>query len=53
VPRTIRPKPKKHRNEPAFLTYVLETVASCLGREPAQVAADTAGTAADFFGLAG
>jgi TatD DNase family protein len=53
VPRSIRPKPKKHRNEPAFLTYVLATVASCLGKEPAQVAADTTGTAADFFGLGG
>jgi TatD DNase family protein len=51
VPRTIRPKPKKHRNEPAFLTYVLETVAACLGREPAEVGADTTRTAEDFFGL--
>jgi len=51
VPRTIRPKPKKHRNEPAFLTYVLATVAECLGKEPAEVAADTTRTAEDFFGL--
>ena len=51
VPRTMRPKPKKHRNEPAFLTYVLETVAECLGREPAEVAAATTRTAEGFFGL--
>lgn len=51
VPRTIRPKRKNHRNEPAFLTYVLETVAGCLGKEPAEVAADTTRTAADFFAL--
>ena len=51
VPRTMRPKPKNHRNEPAFLVYVLETVARCLGREPADVAAETSRTAESFFGL--
>ncbi len=51
VPRTIRPKPKRHRNEPAFLTYVLETVARCLGKDPAEVAADTTRSATEFFGL--
>ncbi|MHC4853418.1 MAG: TatD family hydrolase [Planctomycetota bacterium] len=51
VPRTIHPKPKGRRNEPAFLTYVLETVARCLGRQPAEVAAATTATAERFFDL--
>jgi TatD DNase family protein len=53
LPRSIRPKPKKRRNEPAFLPYVLETVAQCLGRSPADVAAATTATAVEFFGLPG
>jgi TatD DNase family protein len=39
------------RNEPAFLTYVLEEVAWSAGRTAAQVAADTTRTAELFFGL--
>ncbi|MBV8880303.1 MAG: TatD family hydrolase [Planctomycetaceae bacterium] len=39
------------RNEPAYLTFVLEEVARSAGRPPAQVAAETTKTAELFFGL--
>lgn len=51
LPRTLRPKPKARRNEPAFLPYVLEAVASYSNRSPAQIAAATAANARRFFGL--
>lgn len=49
LPRTIRPRPKSRRNEPAFLTYVLSTVAECLDRPEAEVAQNTTQTARRFF----
>lgn len=51
MPRTIKPKPKTRRNEPANLPYVLTTLAECLGKPEAEVAAATTATAMDFFGL--
>jgi TatD DNase family protein len=39
------------RNEPAFLTHVLDAVARGAGRPPEQVAAETTRTAELFFGL--
>ena len=51
LPRTIRPRPKSRRNEPAFLTHVLATIADCTGRSPEQVAGDTTATARRFFSL--
>ena len=51
MPRTIKPKPKSRRNEPANLSYVLTTVAQCLGRTENEIAAATSATAATFFGL--
>jgi len=39
------------RNEPAYLTHVLEEVARSAGRPAAQVAAETTRTAELFFGL--
>ena len=44
-------KASGRRNEPAFLTHVLETVARAAGRPAAQVAAETTRTAELFFGL--
>ena len=49
TPRTIRPK--RSRNEPAFLPYVLDAVASSLGLTPEEVAATTTRSAEEFFGL--
>jgi len=51
TPRTMPHRPKDRRNEPAFLTYVLQTVADCLGKTAAEVAAATTRTARDFFCL--
>ena len=51
LPRTIVPKPKSRRNEPANLPYVLETLAEALGCSPAELAERTSRTATEFFGL--
>ena len=51
LPRAMPSKPKDGRNEPAFLTYVLETLAECLGKPPGEVAEATTKTARAFFGL--
>jgi len=51
VPRTMPTKPKDGRNEPAFLPYVLQAVADCLGKPVPAVAEATTKTAREFFGL--
>ncbi|MAE77354.1 MAG: hydrolase TatD [Planctomycetes bacterium] len=52
LPRTMRPRPKNRRNEPAFLVHVRDRVAECTGRSVDAIAATTTRTAEDFFGLA-
>ena len=49
LPRTMPQRPKDRRNEPAFLPFLLRTVADCLGKPPAEVAAATTQTARRFF----
>ena len=51
LPRTIRPRPKSRRNEPAFLTAVLRTVAEARGESEEEVAASTTRTAEAFFAI--
>lgn len=51
LPRTLRPKPKSGRNEPAFLPEVLATVARCRNVEPSELAATATATARRFFAL--
>lgn len=51
MPRTIRPKPKTRRNEPAHLPYVATGVAAARSQSVEQVAATTSANAARFFGL--
>lgn len=51
LPRTLRPKPKGGRNEPAFLVAVLEEVARHRGESVQQTAAHTTACARAFFGL--
>jgi len=51
LPRTLSPRPKTRRNEPAWLPEVLRVVAEASGREPAQVAATTTANARRFFRL--
>lgn len=47
----LTPKPRKGRNEPAFLRDVLAVVAASLGRTEEEVATDTTRTASAFFGV--
>lgn len=51
LPRSLRPKPKSGRNEPAFLCEVLREVAQHRGQSEAQLAAETTACARAFFAL--
>jgi TatD DNase family protein len=51
LPRTIRPKPKTRRNEPAFLPEVLRVVAEARGQTEGHVASITTDNAMRFFDL--
>ena len=51
VPRTLRPKPKKGRNEPAFITEVATTLAQCRNESIEQLSVHTSATARRFFQL--
>ena len=51
LPRTITPKPKSRRNEPAYLPYVLAQVAKCLAMDSQELAAITTQNAKRFFDL--
>ena len=53
LPRTIRPRPRTRRNEPAYLPYVLRTVADARGQSADHVAEITTANAVRFFGLPG
>lgn len=52
LPRNIRPRPKSRRNEPAYLPYVLETIAEARGQSIDHVAEITSQNALQFFGIA-
>jgi len=51
LPRSLRPKPKTRRNEPAWLTEVLSTVARYTERSPADIAEETTANARRLFGI--
>lgn len=51
LPRTIRPKPRTRRNEPAHLPWVARKVAECRGEDQAAIEKVTHDNAAAFFGL--
>ena len=51
LPRTLKPLPKDRRNEPAFLTHIVEEVARDRGEDMAVTAANATATAAAFFRL--
>lgn len=51
LPRTLRPKPKSRRNEPAFLPEVLRVVSQALGRSESDVAEMTTANAEKFFAI--
>lgn len=52
LPRSLLPRPKDRRNEPAHLTEVLRVVAQARGQSTEQVAALTTANAQRLFGLA-
>ncbi|MGI9270138.1 MAG: TatD family hydrolase [Woeseiaceae bacterium] len=51
LPRTLTPKPKSRRNEPANLPEVLRVVATARGQSEQHVAEITTANAKRFFGL--
>lgn len=51
LPRTLKPRPKNGRNEPAYLGYVLEGVADHRDEDLEQLAATTSANARRFFRL--
>lgn len=51
LPRTLRPKPKHGRNEPAFLPEVLNEVARHRDESPTDLAHQSTACARAFFGL--
>ncbi len=51
LPRTLEPKPKTRRNEPAHLVEVLETVAEARGQTTEHVAEITTANAIRFFAI--
>jgi TatD DNase family protein len=51
LPRNMRPRPSGRRNEPAFLPWVLQLVAQCLGQAEHELAERTSANARIFFGL--
>ena len=51
LPRTLKPMPKDRRNEPAFLSHIVEELARDRGEDVAVTAAATTATASAFFRL--
>lgn len=51
MPRTIRPRPRTRRNEPANLSWVLDQVATARGQRPEHVARVTHENAERFFAI--
>lgn len=51
LPRSLTPRPKARRNEPAYLREVLRVVAQAAGRSEAEVASTTTANAERLFSL--
>jgi TatD DNase family protein len=51
LPRDLEPKPRSRRNEPQFLTHVLERIAALAKQPVAVVAQATTANAERLFGL--
>jgi len=51
LPRTLRPKPKSRRNEPAYLAHINDQIANFLGTDAASLAQQTTENAQRLFGL--
>ena len=53
LPRDLRPRPKSRRNEPAYLSHIVERIAHFRGEAPEQLAESSTRAAEAFFGLEG
>jgi TatD DNase family protein len=51
TPRTIRPKPKSSRNEPSYLSYIVDEIASITGIDQNEIACQTTINAKHVFNL--
>jgi TatD DNase family protein len=51
TPRDMRPKPKRGRNEPAFLPHILDRIAGHMGLPVDEVAEHSTSNALKFFGM--
>lgn len=51
LPRSMDKRPKNRRNEPAYLSWVVKTIAEQTGKTYEQVARETSETARNFFNL--
>ena len=51
LPRSLRPRPKKGRNEPAYLGEIRDCIARACKKRPADVARESSACARAFFGL--
>ena len=51
LPRTVKPRPSHHRNEPMYLAHIVEELARDRGEDVAITAAASAATAKAFFRL--
>jgi TatD DNase family protein len=53
LPRSLRPKPKSRRNEPAYLPEVLRVIAAARGQSETDIAEQTTANAQRFFAIPG
>ena len=51
TPRTIKPKPKSSRNEPSYLPFIIEKIASITALDPNEIACQTRLNAQQVFNL--
>lgn len=51
LPRNMPKKPENKRNEPAFLQYILEDIATCFGKESEEIAKITFENTKRFFNI--
>jgi TatD DNase family protein len=51
TPRNLRPKPKRGRNEPAFLGHIAAEIADCYGISSDELRQRTTATSEEFFNI--
>lgn len=51
LPRTIKPRPKSSRNEPSYLPYIVDKIASITALDPSDIACQTSINARHAFNL--